>query len=232
MFPLRSAQVYFFELAPGSQQPEWLCLQIFSLFLNILAWTKSKNVFQLRVKMKTFNQRKDHWPCLKSSDKCGKVPRREWGCARWSVSTLASRSSCTVQSPSTKSSSSCPVWSSAWSHLSWHDQAQSCKIKCYIRLRASGKYGHRPKLLDGYLKTSLFLLEKLQSQGCHLLIHMIFILPFSPMTNDLISDMRHQRGIVFFSKISCHLIVDSLLVLLASDVTCGPRNRFPISVME
>ena len=124
------------------------------------------------------------------------------------------------------------VWSSAWSHLSWHDQAQSCKIKCYIRLRASGKYGHRPKLLDGYLKTSLFLLEKLQSQGCHLLIHMIFILPFSPMTNDLISDMRHQRGIVFFSKISCHLIVDSLLVLLASDVTCGPRNRFPISVME
>ena len=47
VFPLRSAQVYFFVLAPGSQQPEWLCLQIFSLFLNILAWTKSNKLASL-----------------------------------------------------------------------------------------------------------------------------------------------------------------------------------------
>ena len=45
------------------------------------------------------NKKKSKRPCSKSSDKCGKAPRREWGCARWSNATLASRSSCTRRSP-------------------------------------------------------------------------------------------------------------------------------------
>ena len=195
--PLRSAQVYFFVLAPGFQQPEWFFFKSFLFLWTSVVRLHLKQFFQLRVEMKMFAKSNDHWPCLKSSDKCGKVPQREWGCARWSVSTLASRSSCTVQSPKTIFWQRWLVWSSAWSHPLWHHQAQPCKVKCYIRLRACGKN----------TATDLNILTDIETEP--IFVWKIAISRLSsphpwflslPLPNDLISDMRHQRGIVSFER--------------------------------
>ena len=132
------------------------------------------------------NKKKSKRPCSKSSDKCGKAPRREWGCARWSNATLASRSSCTRRSPGESGQDV------------YHDHQNTIGSSHANSDIALGwepvENTHRPKHLWQIEAVSIskIAISRLSTpRPCD------FYVPLFFHPNGIISHIRHKRGIVF-----------------------------------